>query len=464
MNEVEYDKSSVKEIFDFAAKLVGHSLEDATNLPADVINSRNRGDLGRLVEKYFFKHNPPNNHKPDFEAAGVELKTTGVEYYKKKTAKGEILKAKERLVLTNINFQTLRHESWYESTLLEKCNLMLILFYNYDKSIPVIEQEFVFQPLLIKLSDRELSAYEHELDFINRYSFKIPESDLAQIRRDWEYIRNKVAEDKAHELSEGDTYYLGACRKGPGGEGESLRKQQGDSPGAKSRAFSFKQGYLSKLLQTHTRREAIIGVDSTETFESATSKLFQDFIGLTLDEIASKLKYDTKSKQRKWYLSKRILSGSGSDISELVKADILLKTVSLTQTGKGREDMSFPAFKYLDIASQEWEESDFSEQIEKRFLFVVFQADKNGLDRLVKTMYWNMPYEDRIEARRVWEETKRRININARYLPSKKESAVSHVRPHAKNGKDMDITPQEELLVKKCFWLNMKYIANIVNQ
>lgn len=464
MNDVEYDKSSVKEIFEFAAKLVGRSLEDATELPADVINSRNRGDLGRLVEKYYFKHNPPNNHRPDFELAGVELKTTGVEYYKKKTSKGEVLKAKERLVLTNINFQTLRHESWYESSLLEKCNLMLILFYEYNKSIPVIEQEFVFQPLLIKLSGRAQSVYEQEIAFVDKYAFEIPESDLAQIRRDWEFIRNKVAENKAHELSEGDTYYLGACRKGPGGEGESLRKQEGDAPGAKSRAFSLKQGYLSKLLQTHTRREAFIGVDSTETFESATSKHFQSYLGLTLDEIASKLEYDTKSKQRKWYLSKRILAGNGSDISELVKADILLKTVSLTQSGKGREDMSFPAFKYLEIMRQEWEESDFSEQIEKRFLFVVFQADKDGVDRLVKTQYWNMPYEDRLEARRVWEETKLRVGIDARNLPGKKESEVSHVRPHARNRKDVDVTPQNELLVKKCFWLDMKYIAKIVSQ
>lgn len=463
MSEVMYDKSSVKEIFEFAAKLVGHTLEDAAELPQNVINTRNRGDLGKLVEKYYFKHNPPNNHKPDFEIAGLELKTTGVEYYKKKTSKGEILKAKERLVLTNINFQTLRNESWYESSLLEKCNLMLILFYDYNKTIPVIQQEFVFQPLLIKLSDKVLSAYEDELSFLNRYAFEIPESDLAQIRRDWEFIRNKVAENKAHELSEGDTYYLGACRKGSGGESESLKKQEGDAPGAKSRAFSFKQGYLTKLLQTHTRREAFIGVNNSETFESATAKHFKSYLGMSLDEIASKLQYDTKSKQRKSYLSKRIIAGNGSDISELVKADILLKTVSLTHSGKGREDMSFPAFKYLEIVEQEWEESDFSDQIEKKFLFVVFQADEFGVDRLVKTMYWNMPYEDRLEARRVWEETKRRIAIDARKLPSKTESEISHVRPHARNGKDLELTPQGELLVKKCFWLNMKYIAKIVS-
>ena len=73
-----------------------------------------------------------------------------------------------------------------------------------------------------------------------------------------------------------------------------------------------------------------------------------------------------------------------------------------------------------------------------------------------------MPYQDRLEAMRVWEETKRRVMINARDLPRTSESKVAHVRPHAKNKKDVDLTPQGELIVKRCFWLNGSYIADVV--
>jgi len=42
------------------------------------------------------------------------------------------------------------------------------------------------------------------------------------------------------------------------------------------------------------------------------------------------------------------------------------------------------------------------------------------------------------------------------------ESSVAHVRPHARNAKDTELTPQGEQLVKKSFWLNQKYIAKII--
>ena len=62
----------------YAAKLIGKSLSEAVELPKGIVNASNRGDLGSLVEKYFFEHTPPNNHDPDFKEAGLELKTTGV--------------------------------------------------------------------------------------------------------------------------------------------------------------------------------------------------------------------------------------------------------------------------------------------------------------------------------------------------------------------------------------------------
>ena len=51
----------------------------------------------------------------------------------------------------------------------------------------------------------------------------LPEKDLLIIRQDFDTIVNKIKKGKAHELSEGDTDYLAACRKGQKGEKE--RKQ-----------------------------------------------------------------------------------------------------------------------------------------------------------------------------------------------------------------------------------------------
>lgn len=38
--------------------------------------------------------------------------------------------------------------------------------------------------------------------------------DLKQIEEDWNLIIKKIRDGKAHEISEADTMYLGACTKG----------------------------------------------------------------------------------------------------------------------------------------------------------------------------------------------------------------------------------------------------------
>ena len=73
-----------------------------------------------------------------------------------------------------------------------------------------------------------------------------------------------------------------------------------------------------------------------------------------------------------------------------------------------------------------------------------------------------MPYEDRLEAERVWRETKRRVVIDAFDLPGMRESLVAHVRPKAKDGNDKTLTPQGTMRTKQCFWLNARYIGSVV--
>jgi len=463
MEDSQYDKKSVSSIYEYALKLIGKTLSQSSELPEQVVNTKNRGDLGRLVEKYYFKHNPPNNHEPDFADAGLELKTTGLVEYKKLPKNGELIRAKERLVLTSIDYTTLRDEEFVTSTFMHKCNLMLIIFYKYDGNVSVIEQYFDLAPLLLALDKSLLNHSNADLEFIHSSAKVLTEKDLSIIRDDWEIIRKKVAEDKAHELSEGDTNYLKACRKGSGGEDEYLRKQTGTTIRAKSRAFSFKQSFLTAIAQDHKKNFASIGAGGPISIEEATEMKFKPFIGLTESEISKKIGYLTLSKSRKWLYSNRILSSSGKKVEELAKAGITLKTVSLSKDGKNREDMSFPAFKSEEVQSQDWEDSDFSYQIETKFLFVVFQEDDLGVDRLKKVMYWTMPYEDRVEARRVWENARHRMKTNPNDLPRKTESSVAHVRPHAKNAKDFDSGFKGQQIVKKCFWLNAAYIANIVN-
>lgn len=438
MGKADYDPTSVNSILEYAKKLTGKSLGEVTFIPADIANDRNRGDLGSLVETFYFEHRPPTNKGPDFHEAGLELKTTGVI----KNSKGEY-RAKERLVLGMINFDELVTETWLESSLLTKCQIMLILFYLYEKERPVIDRRFVLDPLLFRASERDMSV----------------------IRRDWNFIREKVLQGKAHELSEGDTTYLGACRKGSGGANEPLRSQPFSDKGAKARAFSFKQGFMNHLISGIESRE-VLQIDESVSFEEAVAQKFKPFIGKSVDEISKAFGINKTSTNQKGYhrqLAIKMLSDGGHTVPELEKAGIELKTIRLRPTGKPRESMSFPGFKFLDIVNEDWEQSKFFEKLEQKFLFIVFQADSTGIERFTRALLWNMPFEDRLEAQRVWEDTKYRVGIDATDLPKMTDSSVAHVRPKGKDGNDKIATPQGGMHLKQAFWLNSSYIASIVN-
>jgi DNA mismatch repair protein MutH len=391
-----------------------------------------------MVEKYYYRvKTDDTTHMPDFPEAKVELKTTGV------LKKDNGYKAKERLVLTMINYMNLVNESWESSSLMEKCSLMLLLFYLYEKELSIFDRRFILEPIL----------------------FSFPKEDIEIIKRDWETIRQKIEDGKAHELSEGDTYYLGACRKGMGGDKEKPRKQPNSDILAKSRAFSLKPSYVNKIIDGHTTEANAFNVSAGISIEEATQNKFKPYIGKTVEEISTMLNFYKQGKNDKGFyrsLTMRILGGTKRTVPELDKAGIELKTIRVGKNWMPAEAMSFPTFKYMDIINEDWEDSNFFNKIEEKFLFVIFREDESGDLRLEKANYWNMPYLDREEARRVWEDTKRRVAIDASDLPKTTESRVAHVRPKAKNALDTLITPQGVRLIKKCFWLNRSYIGNIV--
>lgn len=432
-----YDKNSAKSIYEYSLKLEGKSLSEVADIPAELLNESNKGNLGSLVETYFFKHSPPNDRNPDFSEAGVELKVTGV----KKGIKGNY-RAKERLVLTMIDYTHLAKETWDTSHLLHKCRKMLIMFNIFDEKLSVIDRRFNPKPIL----------------------FEIKDGDLEIIKKDWEIIRRKVLDGKAHEISEGDTYFLAACRKGAGGPNEALRKQPFSDVLAQSRAFSLKPSFINYLL-SNTKDMPRLDLGMESNFELALGHLFDPFIGKPVQEIARTLDIKGSLKLDKAFnrkIAEKIVTSDGKEFSELIKAGIVMKTIRINKNNRAKESMSFPAFNFKEMLNENWEDSKFYQNIENKFLFVIFKIDENNVESLHKIKLWNMSFEDRQEAKIVWEKTKERLAINSRDFPSIKDSEVAHVRPKARNGRDLAITPQGEMQLKQCFWLNSRYITRVL--
>ena len=91
-------------------------------------------------------------------------------------------------------------------------------------------------------------------DLISNYEKYLEKGELKQVIEKMKtnkkaiihLITNKIKIGKAHELSEGDTFYLGAATKGS--KGGNLRGQPYSKILAKQRAYSFKQGYVNHII------------------------------------------------------------------------------------------------------------------------------------------------------------------------------------------------------------------------
>lgn len=433
-----YDKNSVESIVQFATGLIGRSLSEAVELPASVSEYLGKGKLGQLVEEFYFEIKPPNNHEPDFPEAGLELKTAGVVLTKQHK-----VSAKERLVLTNINFGKLGYETWESSSFLAKCKLMLLLFYLYESEVLEINRKFVLSPLLVDL-------------------FALTDSDLSQIESDWRFIQERVRQNRAHELSEGDTTYLKACRKGSGGADERLAPQNGSALRAQTRAFSFPASFVTRLIRNNFSDEQSILVNTTQTVEEATRRRLGKFLGLTVDEICSRVGWSSSAKNLHSLLVRRMLTGTGKKPLELEKAQIALRTITIRENGLPTENFPFASFDFSEVASQGWEESTFIEDLEKRYLLAVFLEDAEGVKRFHKAGYWTMPYDDRLASKEVWIETKRRINANNYDLPKRKDHSIAFVNTHGRDSRDLVRTPQGGLQTRRSFWLNRHYLAEVI--
>ena len=211
-----YNEKDISSIFNHSKKLVNKCLRD---FAPNAKEYKGKGSLGQLVEALFFKYNLNSRQEADFSFVHAELKCSPL----KKSVKEELL-IKERLVCSMINYTTDWNKSFEESHFYQKCLIMLIMFYLHDSSVTKLDLQFLFAVL-----------------------WKIPEKDLLIIRTDYETIITKIRNGLAHTLSEGDTMYLGACRKGQ--KGDSLMPQHNNSVGAPRRAWSLKTAYMRILLE-----------------------------------------------------------------------------------------------------------------------------------------------------------------------------------------------------------------------
>ncbi|MBF2392779.1 restriction endonuclease [Listeria marthii] len=439
-------------------------------------NPRGKGSLGNLIEKYYFGYEPNSSPEPDFPEAGVELKVTPYEALKKKGK----FKAGERLVVSMIPNDKEVEDEFNSSHLIKKLNLILLVLY---------------------LREKGEKRVDFKIDYAKLFSVtgNACKEDLLIIESDYNKIVSKIKQGKAHELSEGDTVYLGACTKGATAE-KSLKPQfyNAEIP-AKRRAFCLKQGYMTYLLNKYifgdidTYDKIIKKSDEMHgvSFENYVLEKINKYVGKNVHELRVEfgMSHSKLSKSHYSQLAFAMLGVKSNNAEEFIKANIVVKAIRLNEENKLNESMSFPTINFKEFAEEEWEDSIIYNYFsETKFLFVIFKKTDEGY--IFKgSQFWNMPNLDlETKGKKEWLEAQTVIKEGVEFqigakdirnnLLKEKNTTIFHLRPHAAkssylingieygNGnidKHTDVLPNGDLMTKQSFWLNKSYVLNAID-
>ena len=408
----------------------------------------NKGKLGQLIEERYFHYECNNKAKPDFEEAGVELKVTPY----KEDKKGR-KSAKERLVITMVDYFEVPKETFESSHMWQKARLILLVYYLYRKEIS--------DPL------------DYKIHFTKLFSPSAEDTQI--IKQDFETIQAKIRAGKAHELSDRDTLYLAATTKAA--TSKDRKSQPYSNELAKPRAFTFKSSYMTYVLNkyvvgTEDECESIFGGVFEGTFENSIMNRLGSYVGMSVSDLCDRFEVSSKAKSLGAMLAYRMLGVRSNSAEEFVKANIAVKTIRIEANGRIKENMSFPAIRFTELVEEEWDDSTFGNYLrETRFLFIVFKSDSCGVYTFRGGQFWSIPHDDlEIEVKTVWEKTKSLVQNgldirieNGKFrsnFPKQKENRVSHVRPHAQDSSDTCALPDGRRFPKQCFWLNNSYILS----
>lgn len=453
-----YDSSSTESILNYSKQIENHSLREVIQETPEKYNSKNKGALGHAIERDFFGYEINPRKEADFAQVNLELKVVPIKKIRKNKKSDQIIKqlgmsAKERIILSKINYNNIIKETWTTTELHHKIDQLLLMFYMYDKDLSIYDLKFLLSSIWEPLAE-----------------------DLTYLQKDWELIQSKVLTGNAHDLSEGDTLLLGACTKGV--NKKSLIKQPRSSIMAMQRAYSLKRAYVDHIFNriysdSLLKKTIIVPLDIYEKILTKFSKIQYG----NLEELFKRYNINVNRDAKQFlYLAtsalfEKLMGMTADNFNENNISQIEIKTVLLKSNNVPKESMSFEQIKFDEIVDNEWMNSEFRSKFEnKKLLWVIYkttkpykrQRDLNLSDiNFIDIFYWNMPNADLdSDVKNLWIDTVEKIkNNDFNNFKKISETRVSHVRPKAKNSKDTVKLFSGNIAPKKSFWLNSAYVA-----
>lgn len=432
--------NTIDELLNYTKNIVGKSFKDFDSEGKLNSGLTDKGILGKIIETGFYHYENNNVAEADFNNLGVELKVTG--YVKNKNG---TISAKERLVLSKINYNEIINEEFNFSKLLFKNKKILIIWYEYDYTKNI--KDFI----------------------ITNYQLYDMTNDELVIKNDYKIIKEKVIGGKAHLLSEGDTSFLGACVKGINGE-QRVAQPNSDTL-AKPRAFSLKHSYLTGILRS---LDFSLEVDDLEysTVEEYVFAQIKGFIGKTQLDIYSEIMeqqiaIDNVPKNIGKMISDKII-GTDEELPEknslFAKTNYKIKNVPVDKNYKPLERMPFRTIRLSEFKDS-WDNSEWKTFFEELTIIALcYEGTKeiaNGF-RILKDLRKISFNSDEIDSfGKTYNMIKSAIvnhDISMLPYPNSFEGQYLEIAPKGLKGANAYDTFFDNDKTKVCFMMNKEFI------
>jgi len=430
------------------------------------INRKDKGDIGNLIQEYWYGIKRNSISEPDFTKEGIELKMVPVVRYKIKNKVNEY-RIKERTKITSINYKTIIHEKWLTSSVKKKINKILFVFMIDDNSDK--DDLMIVDFLLYEFDNRSIL-------------------DKSVIKSDWERFNSYVLESQVDLISEINFEYLSPSTSG----NSKLVSLPFTSIKIKERSFSFKPSYTRTLLNEHrgtiySSIESLQKLNSFSDLENFLIKKLSTLNGMTLKDIENKFKIKNRNSLNKYSLIIKDILGLDVDkeVEEFEKFNIKIRVIRVNpDTFLPHQSISFSHQTLKSILEEgSFEESELSENITK-IMFVVLKseytkADKPELLIFDKVCFWSPSIKEFSNIKKEYNNYKKIIRkgvvvkkqkynnkkgfIYTNNLPGMSDTKYIHMRPHGSDNSDLDSSIKNLKIPKQCFWLNKEFVRDIIS-
>jgi DNA mismatch repair endonuclease MutH len=439
----DYGIATEAEILARAQLLESHVMGDIVGARFTASEAkRGKGEVGAAIEHFFGIPSNPRQ-EADFPSAGIELKVVPL----LRSAQG--IRVKERTVISMIGYDGLMLETWDSASVRKKLKI-LFLFFEHLPDQP--KSNFPIRGILLWEPDQATESFIHA---------------------DWDRVFTKVRQGAAHLLSESDGRILGPCTKGP--NAGVLRPQPFGDELATSRAFALKPVFTLELYQrlVRGRKEESLVADKvtspTAEFEERLLQRFSVFEGRTVSDVADELGVPpSKAKSYAAQVTRRAFGAKDfrSPIREFAAMGITPRIIRIDSNLMPYEALSFPAFRYMELLQETWEDSDLLSRIEYMLIVPVHGETKETPQtecRFGHPFFWRPSASELETIRQEWEIYRLEIREGrAAHLTPASKTAAIHVRPHARSAADVDLAPRVGPVVKKSFWLNRSFLQQLL--